>query len=210
MSITSRRALLGALAVIPAIAAPAGAAVANPDAVLLKLGVDLQAAEAVRDAARAAEAAADARYEALLPEPPAALRWRLSDPGVAGPGGIHWNEEAVRKARAYHADFAATRGVNCLALQRCDEILAAIGPYDEAAERASSAAGLDAATQALERADEAVEGIAADILEVRALTAAGRALKARIALTYMRGPDEEPDYGSAWARSVLADVIATG
>lgn len=59
MSITSRRALLGALAVVPAIAAPAVAAVANPDAHLLRLGRDLEAAQAVQEAAIAADLLAD-------------------------------------------------------------------------------------------------------------------------------------------------------
>ncbi len=52
-----------------------------------------------------------------------------------------------------------------------------------------------------------VEGLEARILETPALTPAGRALKAKIALAKL-GDEPEPDYGSAWARSALADVIA--
>lgn len=127
MPITSRRAIFGALAVVPTLAAPAVAAVANPDADLLRLGNELLAAQAVQEAALTADR---------------------------------------------HDDSAAT-------------------------------------TAALERADDALYAIETKILETHAATPAGRALKARIALAKL-GDEPEPDYGSAWARSALADVIAAG
>jgi hypothetical protein len=128
MPITSRRALLGALAVVPALTAPAVAAVANPDAALLALGDKLQAAEVAQKAALVAD-------------------------------------------------------------RRTDSLMTA---------------------EALERADSALYGIEMKILECRAETPAGRALKARIALAKIIDEGEEGTYGEAWARSALADVIAAG
>jgi hypothetical protein len=206
MSNTTHRALFGAIAVIPAIAARAIAAVANPDGALLKLGVDLQAAEAVRDAALADNTAAEARYQAIRPKEPATLRWQLGDPGDVRPGLTHWDETEIRKAREA---YAAMPGWNRATLRRCDEILGALVPFRAADLRANEVSGCVATAVVLVEADETVYALEERILATRALTPTGRALKARIALAKL-SDEPEADYGSAWARSALADVIAGG
>lgn len=215
-----RRLLAGALALPAAASAaalPALAAV-NPDAALLDLGRQYDAAQARYQALFDQADAAEARACAAHPPKPEALRIREGDWYV----GRRSEERAKLDAQGGYMDGEIVSrwrngeaNVVLLVPSRLDtfmarraEILAAWDAWTEAKERVNVAHGVRALEAQADALGDTVGELEQQILETKAHTPAGWRLKARIVRRLFIEPDGS--YEDRALYSLLADLTEQG
>lgn len=213
-----RRRLLAGVFALPAVAVAAAMpalASAEPDAELLELGRQHQAAtahyHALGDRAEAAYDAALAQH----PPKPEALRIQPGDwfvphsaEGQARLGGFHDGEAVARWRRAGEPQTAMSLVMSEQLRARRAEILPAWEWWVAEKERLNVACGLRAREAEADAAGKVVWVLEDRTFEARAHTMEGLRLKARIAL-HVLGDKPDGTYEDHLARSILADLTAS-